>query len=126
MFCYFGLQNGKCLKHAEIFCFEVRRDRKTPNGVIMNVVQNGYHGFLVVIDLTPKLKTSIFSKPLPLKFKTFKILKTKNMLSRYIHTTRMQHFKAISLFWAVQWPKTGKGDDVTFLKRNLWHFICRT
>ena len=44
------------------------------------------------------------------------------MLSGYIQLTRLHTFKAISLFMTVQWQKiAGKGDDVTFLKRNSWH-----
>ena len=51
------------------------------------------------------------------------IKKTEYMLSRYKHTTGIQYFKAISFFLAVQWPKkSGKGGDVTFLKRNFWYF----
>ena len=31
----------------------------------------------------------------------------------------MQNFKAVSLLFAMQWLKTGKGDDITFFKHVL-------
>ena len=70
----------------------------------------------------PKTIILIFQKYLPIKFNIFKTSeKPEILLSRYIHTTGIPNFKAISLcamaiisLCAVQWPKkkTAKGDEV--------------
>ena len=56
------------------------------------------------------------------------------MLARYIHTTRIQSFKAISFFWLCKdKKKTDKDNDVIFHEaefsaflivayKNEWHF----
>ena len=103
-----------------MFSFEVRRNRKTSNGVTLNVLQNGYLGIVPFFDFDPQNSKFPFLKYLLIKFKVFKISKKHEcMSSRYIHKTHT-NVKAISLFLAVQWQKkTGKGDDVTFVT----HFV---
>ena len=104
-----------------MFSLEVRRNRKAPNGVKLNALQNGYIIFWTFVILTPKSQISIFKKYLPIKSKFFHLSKKPEYMGlRYIQTTRIQNFKA---FLAVQWQKkTGKGDDVTCLKCTFWHF----
>ena len=46
-FAILGKKNGKCLKAARMFSFEVRRNPKTPNGVKLNALQNSYLWFLI-------------------------------------------------------------------------------
>ena len=121
----FLVENGKCLKAARVFSFEARCNGKAPNGVKLNALQNGYLGILIFFDLIPKNSKYFFPKNNFLK--KFKISnlspKPENMWLKYVQTRGIHNFKAISLFWAVQWAKkTGKGDDVTYLKCKFWHF----
>ena len=44
-----------------MFSFEVRRNRKTPNGVKLNVLQNGYLGIVPFLDFEPPKLTISFS-----------------------------------------------------------------
>ena len=63
MFRHFGSKNSKYMKAARLFSFEVRSNRKTPNGVKLNALQNGYLGlFEFFIEVPPKFKNFIFQK----------------------------------------------------------------
>ena len=91
---------------ARMFSFEVRRNRKTPNGEKSNALQNGYLVFLIFFEFDPKTQNLDFSKIIAYKIQSFHDIKTEFILSTYIHATYIHNFKAISLFLAVQWPKT--------------------
>ena len=105
----FWSKNGKCLKAARIFSFEVIRNHRAPNGVKSNVLQNGYLGFLINFNFDAKTPIIDFSKIIANKIHFFKYIQNKiskkHILSKYIHATSIQNFKVISLFLAVQRPK---------------------
>ena len=86
----FGSKIGKCLKAATIFSFEVRRNRKTPNGEESNALQNGYLVFLIFFEFDPKTQNLDFSKIIAYKIQFFYDIKNGihsiNIHTRNIHT----------------------------------------
>ena len=92
-------KKGKCLKTARIYNFEVTYNPKTPYGVKLNVLQEGYLRFLFWL---PKPKI-IISKIIFYKILNFQVLKNGRYASN-LHTCK-QHACKISkqyLFLAVQ------------------------
>ena len=66
--------------------FEVRRNRQTPNDVKLNVLQNGYLGFLMYIDFEPQnLKFHFFPKTMARIIQNFQVIKNRIHLIE-IHT----------------------------------------
>ena len=119
----FSVKNGKFLNAARMFSFEIKSNRKAPNGITLNALQNGYLGFFI---LTPKIQIINFSKIIAIQSTALKlsIKKTEYMRSRYIRTTRIQNCKAISLFLAVQWSKNQVYvNDVTFFEMQFLAFL---
>ena len=61
-----------------MFSFEVRRNQKTPNGLKLNVPQNGYLGFVIFLDFDPQNSKCQFLKFIVYQTRNFQvILKTK-------------------------------------------------
>ena len=57
--------------------FYVRRNKKTPNGVKLNAIQNGYLGFLISFDFDPQISKFRFSKIIAYKIRHFLIIQKK-------------------------------------------------
>ena len=91
---------------ARMFSFEVRRNRKTPNGEKSNALQNGYLVFLIFFEFDPKTQNLDFSKIIAYKIQNFHDIKNGIHSINMLNATYIHNFKAISLFLAVQWPKT--------------------
>ena len=98
--------------------FEVRRNRKPPNGIKLNALQNDLIEFLIFFDFDPKIRQFIFFKSNCLQIRNFQaIQKYRNIFDG---NTYKQHaykiLKQYLCFWLCNAPpKTGKGDYVTFL-----------
>ena len=107
-----------------MFNFAVRHNQKTPSGVKLNVLQNGYLGFLVFFDFYSQHSKLRFFKVVAYKIRNFQVIqKTESMWLTYKQATSMHNFKAMSFLGsAMAKKKTGKGDDVIDLKCNFWHF----
>ena len=87
MFSHSGLQNGKCLKDVIIFRFEVRRNRKKPYGVIVNVLRNGYLGFSIFIDFHPPPDSKFeFSKKIVFKVQNLQDIKKRKICYQDTYT----------------------------------------
>ena len=110
-------KNSKCLKAARMFGFEARHNQKTPNSVKLNVLQYGYLGFVIFFDFDPKNSKFQFFKNNCLKIKNFQVIQKNgiNVIEIHTNTTRIQNFKAIYLFLAVQWPKK------TLMMSHFWN-----
>ena len=124
---HFGSKSGKCLNASRMYSFEVKRNSKTPKGVIYwasyKTVIWDFWNFCI---LTPKIKDFYFSKINSFKIIFMTLFKKWNIYYRptYKHTL---NFKAIPLFLSVEWlKKTGKGDDVIFLHAIFGIYKCRT
>ena len=104
MLSHFGSKNGKCLKTARMFSFEVRPNRKMPNGVKLNALQNGYLEFLILFHFDPKNSKFHFFKNNCLSNPKFSIYQTRkrNICDRDTYKNTETNFKAISLFLAMQ------------------------
>ena len=90
---------------------------KVSKSIKLNAFQNGYLDFLYFSILTPKTQNFDFKNSL---FKSkFIYITMECVLSRYMHTTRMQNFKAISLFLVVKWPK----NQVRLMTTLFWNAI---
>ena len=76
-----------------------------PNWTLNNMPISDVHFCLF---LAPKIKNKNFkfSKITTYKIKIFQIQKTEYIVKNYISTPSVQTFNLISLFLAVQWPKT--------------------
>ena len=117
-------KKGKCLKAARMFSFEVKRNRKTPNDVKLNSLQNGYLGFLIFSYFDPKnSRFRFFKKIIAYKMQNFQdVLKIQSIC--YQDTCKQQVCnisKQYLYFWLCNDKTTSNGDDVTYLKRNFWH-----
>ena len=124
MFRYFGSKNSKCLSAARMFSFEVRRNRKTPNGVKLNALQNGYLGFLIFFDFDPKNSKFRFFEKFAYKIQRFQAIQKTGIYVIDIHTNnRPTKFQSnIFVFGCAMAKKPGRDDDVTILKCNFWYF----
>ena len=59
---YFGSKSSKCLKASRMYRCEVKRNPKTPKGVILSHLENGCLRFLKFSILTPQIKIFFFQK----------------------------------------------------------------
>ena len=59
-FAILGQKNGKCLKAARMYSFEVKHNHKPPNGIKLAALQNGYLRFLIFLVLTPETQNFNF------------------------------------------------------------------
>ena len=70
-----------------------------------------------------KIQNINVTKIIAYKIQSFQFIKKRNNCDGDIYK---QHAYKISKqyiwFWLRNGKKTGKGDDVTFLKCNFWHF----
>ena len=74
--------------------------------------------------LTTKIENFVFfSKIITNKIRNFQVIKNGIYVIE-IHTkNKHTKFQSNIFFWLCNGQKkTGKGDDVTFLKCNFWHF----
>ena len=123
VFRHFGLKNGKCLKAARMFSFEITRNRKTPDGVKLNALPNSYLGLLTFFDFDHKIQNFDFQKCVYPKSKIF------NLSQKLLHVIKIntknsiQNFKPISIFGCALAKKNWYG-DVTSLKQNFG--ICNS
>ena len=108
----FWIKNGKCLKTVRMFSFEVTRNRKTPNSVKLNVIQNGYLGYLLFLDSDPK--TLFFQNQSPIHLKNgLYVIKvfTNNTHTKFQRnififgcaTAKKQATVMTLLFWNIFW-----------------------
>ena len=123
MFRNFGSKISKCLKAARMFSFEVRRNRKTPNGVNWTLYKMAISDFFFIF-WPRKLNISIFQKIIAYKIRNFQVTQNIGIHVIEIHTTntRTKLQRNIFVFGCAMAKKPGKGDGVTFLKCIFWHF----
>ena len=94
---HFGSNNGKCLKTARIFSFEVTRNQKMQNVVKLNALQNSSNVCHFSM-LTPKSKDFIFKNNCLQKPK-FSSYPKNGIYVIEVHTNNMHaKFQAISCF----------------------------
>ena len=106
-----------------MYNFELTGNRKTLNGENLHALQNGYLKFIYFIFTSQKM----FLKNDLLSNQNFQVIqKPEYLLSRYIQTTHMGNFKAISLVLAEQLLEKGKRGDVTYLNAIFVICDCRT
>ena len=104
---HFG-KKGKCLKTVDMFSFEVRCIRNTPNGIKLNSLQNGYLGFSIFFYFNPQKSK-------------FQFIMGIHVIK--IHTNNMHtKFQSNIFVFGCAMAKKRKSDDITFLKCNFWNF----
>ena len=126
MFRDFRSKSGTCLKAARMFSSEVRCNRKTQNSVKLNILQNGYHIYLISLDFAPKIQNFNFQNILTIKSNILIVSKKQNICDWDAYK---QHAYKISKqylsFGLCNGKKTGKGDDVTFWNAFFGISNCR-
>ena len=120
-------KDGQSLKAARMFNSEVRLNRKMPNGVKLNVLQNGYLRFLTFFDFDQQNSKFIFLNIIACKIQNIQAIQKIAIYVIEIHTNNIHaKFQSnIFVFGCAMAKKTGEGDDVTFLKCSFGISNCR-
>ena len=95
---------------CRIHRFEAERKKKTPEDVKLNVLQNGYLGFLLFSDFTLKLNID-FSKVDDYKSKFFELSKKRNICYKARYNTHTNFPSNIFTFCLCNGKKVGEGRE---------------
>ena len=86
MFRHFLSKYGKCLKAARMFSFELRRNKKAPNGLKLNVLKTTISDFWYSSILTLKIQNVYFSKTIAYKIQNFQVIHKTGIYVIEMHT----------------------------------------
>ena len=111
-----------------MYSFKVKRNPKTPKGVKLRAVQNGYPKTLIFFYFDPKTQTFDFLKIKVYKIQHFEVIQKTVLYVVNLDTSNTQtKFPGnIFIFGCAMIKNPGKGNDVTFLNTIFGISNCRT